>query len=113
MASAGQEFGSLFSDEERAEFHHVVTLPSISGYAVFDRDGETIRRTDISETTIAVFSNIFDLTEQIGAELGEMKARPAIKITGRDAEAIALPMENANLVVLRSKSAKEAGDVGG
>ena len=113
MASVAQEFGSLFSEEERAEFDTVVSLPAISGYAVFDRSGETIRRTDLSETTVAVFSNIFDLAEQIGAELGEMNTRPAIKITGSDAEAIALPMEKVNLVVLRSKSAgKEAGNVG-
>ena len=71
---------------------------------MFDTEGTAVESKGVGETAIAVFANIFEQTAKIGAELGEAMPRPSIMFSGREMELIALPLANANVLVLKEKA---------
>lgn len=77
----------------------------VIGYSVFDFDGNAVGSEGISETAIAVLSNVLEHTAAIGHELGEAAPRPSVMFSGRHMELAAKPLENTNVLVLKEKGA--------
>lgn len=90
-------------DAEMSELKDLVDQDNVVGYSVINDAGEAIDFEGVSETAIAVFTNIFEHTEKIGEELGESSTRPSIMFSGRDMELVALPLKSASALVVKEK----------
>ena len=97
---------SVLNERERQEVEKIVSKPNIIGYAIFDRDRVALKRSGITDTVVAIFSTISDLTEQVGVELGELTPRPAVMFSSKSTEMVSLPLESANVLFVKDKSAK-------
>lgn len=93
------------SESEHSEVDKILADDRVFGFAVFDLGGEAVQKSDVSETTVAVVSNLLDVAERIGTELGESSPRPAMMVTGSKVELLALPLNAANFMVMKGKSA--------
>lgn len=94
----------LIDESEVTEVKSILNDDNVVGYSIFDAEGSAVDTKGVGETAIAVFSNIFEQTAKIGAELGEAAPRPSVMFTGREMELVALPLANANVLVLKEKS---------
>jgi hypothetical protein len=97
---------SVLNERERQEVEKIVNKPNVIGYAIFDRDGITLKRSGITDTVVAIFSTISDLTERVGVELGELTPRPAVMFSSKAIEMVSLPLEAANVLFVKDKSSK-------
>lgn len=93
------------SESEQNEVDKILADDRVMGFAVFDLGGEAVQKSDVSETTVAVVSNLLDIAERVGTELGENAPRPAMMVTGSSVELLALPLNSANFMVLKGKNA--------
>lgn len=97
------KISNLVDASEMTELKDLVDDDRVIGYSVIDDAGEAIDSEGVSETAIAVFTNIFEHTEKIGEELGETSPRPTIMFTGREMEVTALPLKGASALVVKEK----------
>lgn len=104
MRAMIKSVGGLIGESELKEVETILEDENVVGYSIFDTDGTAVDTEGVGETAVAVFSNIFEQTEKIGSELGEASPRPSIMFTGRDMELVALPLERANVLVLKEKN---------
>lgn len=88
---------------ESSEVKTIIKNENVVGFSIFDADGNTVQSKGVSDTTIAVFSNLFEHTAKIGSELGEALPRPSIMFSGRETELVALPLTRANVLILKDK----------
>lgn len=95
----------VLTEREFTEVERILGGESVVGYAVFDGQGGSLKRVGISDNSVAVFSNLMDISERIGGELGETAPRPAMMFSGHATEMLALPLNDANLLVLKDKGA--------
>lgn len=95
----------VLASSEISELQDILTDEKTVGYSIFDTEGTAVQSDGVGETAIAVFSNIFEQTVRIGDELGEEHSRPSIMFSGRDMELVALPLANANILVVKEKGA--------
>ena len=93
------------SESEQKEVDKILADDRVMGFAVFDLGGEAVQKSDVSETTVAVVSNLLDIAERVGTELGESAPRPAMMVTGSSVELLALPLNAANFMVMKGKNA--------
>ncbi|MEO0992025.1 MAG: hypothetical protein AAFX00_13895 [Pseudomonadota bacterium] len=94
----------IVSASELMEVREILEESNVIGFSIFDTDGNPVESEGVGETEIAVFSNIVDRSVKIGVELGETVPRPSILLSGRESELVALPLEKANLLILKQKS---------
>lgn len=97
------QIGDFVDDKELAEIKGLVESEAVIGYSLINDAGEAVELEGVSETAIAVFTNIFEHTQKIGEELGETAPRPSIMFSGRQMEVIARPMKNVSALVVKEK----------
>ncbi|MEM9031425.1 MAG: hypothetical protein AAGB18_02170 [Pseudomonadota bacterium] len=95
----------IVATAEMDEVTEILGADNVIGFAILDSDGAPVEANGVSETAVAVFSNIFDQAEKIGTELGETPPRPAIMFSGSDLELVALPLSHASVIVVKEKGA--------
>lgn len=96
--------GTLLSDREQDELQKIVSGDQVVGYAVFDGEGAAVKLSGVSENSVAVFSNLMDIAERIGTELGESAPRPAMMFSCPSMELLALPLTTANFLVVKDRT---------
>jgi len=95
----------LIDTTEASEIKTILGDEAVVGYSIFAQDGTPIVSKGAGETAIAVFSNIFERATNIGEELGEAAPRPSVIFSGRETELVGLPLANANMLILKEKTA--------
>ena len=80
------------------------------GYAVIGLDGIEIESSGIWASMIApVFSNMFDLSDRIGGELGEQDTCPILFLESPDFEVAGLLLTSARAVIIKRKQKRVSG----
>ena len=69
---------------------------AVVGYSLFDADGTPLQSRGVGDTAIEVFSRLY-------RKPGEAPRAPATLFSGREMELVALPLANADLLVLKAK----------
>lgn len=95
---------TVLTDTEGQEFESVIGDASVQGWSVFDADGAAVASDGVSETVMAVCSNILDMAKLVGEDLGEGEPRPALTFAKRGLEMYTLPLTAANVLVVKDKS---------
>jgi len=99
-----EAINAVLTPSEGKEFASVIEDDAVQGWSVFDANGAAVASNGISQTVMAVCSNILDMANFVGDELGESNPRPALSFAKRNVEMFTLPLEMANVLVVKDKS---------
>ena len=69
---------------------------TIVGYSLFDANGKPVQSRGVGDTAMEVFSRLYRKPDQA-------PRTPATLFSGREMELVALPLANADLLVLKAK----------
>ena len=96
--------GRHLTSEETVELARIQADPSVIGYAIVGLDGTEIEASGAWSSMIApVFSNVFELSDRIGAEFGEEDGCPMLFMENPNFEVIGLRLTSARVVIVKRK----------
>lgn len=108
-----EALSTLLNPSEGEHLEKTIDDDAVQGWSVFDAAGEPVASDGVSETVMAVCSNILDMARFVGDELGESEPRPALTFAKKNIEMFTMPVEAANILVIKDKSSgarKEFGN---
>lgn len=96
--------GRYLTSEETVELARIQRDGSVIGYAVMAQDGTEIESGGTWSSMLApVFSNVFDLADRMGAELGEQDSCSMMFFESPDFEIAGLMLTSARAIIIKRK----------
>lgn len=98
------EVGRHLTSVETVELARIQRDPSVIGYAVVDLHGNQIEAGGAWSAQLApVFANIFEMSEKLGAELGEDNASPVLCFESPDFEIAGVRLTSCAAIIIKRK----------
>ncbi|MFC4701080.1 hypothetical protein ACFO4O_12980 [Glaciecola siphonariae] len=94
---------------EQAEIAKIKADPTTVGYAVVTKRGDELESQDLWEDTAPIMSNLSDIADQIGENLGEESPCRLIVSESVDFELTSVFMESAHVIALKRKTRSAIG----
>lgn len=96
--------GRYLTSEETVELARIQRDASVIGYAVLALDGTEVEAGGTWSSMLApVFSNVFDLADRMGSELGEQEPCSMMFFESPDFEIAALMLTSARAIIIKRK----------
>ena len=108
LNDASGQVAAFMTAAEAAEMERIRADDAVIGIAFFTEDGTALELSGMPEEIIPVFSNVFDIYQRIGLELGESTDRPMVIFDNKTCELFAIGLSSANAVVLRRRGVRFA-----
>jgi predicted regulator of Ras-like GTPase activity (Roadblock/LC7/MglB family) len=103
LRTGDEVYLTYLTEDERHKMKTLTSLPGTSGFIMFDKTAEVIASDNVADISAAVFANIFDAAESLGAHMGQ-SVHHSVTFENKQQEIICHRWTRANLVVVRGKA---------